>query len=107
MRTFEVPYLADWVVTSLRWLLLMVITVAMAQADNLTLTNLALLTVAAAWNLFATMLAILYRRLQFHRQISLLIDILITFAFFAFNGGINWPLIWIGLFAIATASVFY
>ncbi|HEX7395308.1 MAG TPA: GAF domain-containing sensor histidine kinase [Anaerolineaceae bacterium] len=107
MRTFEVPYLADWVVTSLRWLLLMVITVAMAQADNLTLTNLALLTVAAAWNLFATMLAILYRRLQFHRQISLLIDILITFAFFAFNGGINGPLIWIGLFAIATASVFY
>ena len=62
---------------------------------------------AAAWNVFTTVLAILYRRLLFHRPISLLIDSLVALSFFILNNDIHGSLIWIGLFVIVTASVYY
>jgi signal transduction histidine kinase len=107
MRTFEVPYLSDWVVTSLRWALLLALTAMLSGGGNLTPTNIGLLAVAAAWNIFTTALAILYRRLLFHRPISLLFDAVIALSFFILNGDIHGPLVWIGLFVIATASVYY
>jgi signal transduction histidine kinase len=107
MRTFEVPYLSDWVVTSLRWALLLALSAMLSSSNNLTPTNIALLGVAAAWNIFTTVLAILYRRLLFHRPISLLVDSLLALSFFILNNDIHGSLIWIGLFVIATASVYY
>ena len=107
MRTFEVPYLSDWVVTSLRWALLLALSAMLSSSNNLTPVNIALLAVAAAWNVFTTVLAILYRRLLFHRPISLLIDSLVALSFFILNNDIHGSLIWIGLFVIVTASVYY
>jgi signal transduction histidine kinase len=107
MRTFEVPYLSDWVVTSLRWALLLALTAMLSGGNNLTPTNIGILAVGAAWNIFTTVLAILYRRLLFHRPVSLLVDCLVALSFFILNGDIHGPLIWIAFFVIATASVYY
>ncbi len=107
MRTFEVPYLSDWVVTSLRLALLLALSAMLSGSNNLTPVNLALLAVAAAWNLFTTVLSILYRRLLFHRPISLLVDSLVALSFFILNSDIHGQLVWIGLFVILTASVYY
>ncbi len=107
MRSFEIPYLADWVTCTIRWVLLLGVTLSFSQNGSLNPLNLVLIGLIILWNLFVTALAGLYRRLQFHRLINLAFDALITFLLFAMNQGPAGPLVWIGVAAIATASVYY
>ena len=107
MRTYDVPYLADWVVTSLRWVLLLILTVALSEVNQVTPANRVILVVAVLGNLFATGLAILYKRVTFHRPISITFDALVGLAFFVSNQGQVGPLVWVGLLAIFSAAVFY
>ncbi len=107
MRSFEIPYLADWVTCTIRWVLLVGVTLSFSQSGSLNSINLVLIGLVILWNLFVTALATLYRRLQFHRLINLTFDLLITFLLFVMNQGSVGPLVWVGVVAIATASVYY
>ncbi len=107
MRSFEIPYLADWVTCTIRWVLLLGVTLSFSQSGSLNPLNLVLIGLIILWNLFVTALAGLYRRLQFHRLINLAFDALITFLLFAMNQGPAGPLVGIGVAAVATASVYY
>ncbi len=107
MRSFEIPYLADWVSCTIRWVLLLGVTLSFFQSGTLNLTNLGLIALIILWNLFVTALATLNRRLQYHRQINLTFDVLISFLLFILNQGPAGPLVWIGIIAIFTAAVYY
>src|SRR5512143_55673 len=108
MRTFDIPYLADWVVSSLRWVMFLGITFGLAVSENLNLSNGGLLLLLAVlWNLFSTLLAILYRRLKAHRPINLTVDILICLALYGLNGGAAGPIAWVGALAICSAAIYY
>jgi signal transduction histidine kinase len=107
MRTFDIPYLADWAVSSFRWVLLLGVTVALAQADGFKITSGILLFLFIIWNLFTTALAIFYRRLKFHRPINVIFDTLACFALFIVNQGISGPLVWVGALVITTAAIYY
>jgi signal transduction histidine kinase len=107
MRSFEIPYLADWVTCTIRWVLLLGVTLSFSRSGSLDPTNLALIALVTLWNLFVTALATLHRRLPFHRLINLVFDALITFLLFAMNQGPTGSLAWIGVVAIATASVYF
>ncbi len=107
MRTFDIPYLADWAVSSFRWVLLLGATVALTRAESLKVTSGILLLLFVLWNLFTTALAIFYRRLKFHRPINVIFDTIAGFALFIVNLGVDGPLFWIGALAITTAAIYY
>ena len=107
MRSYDVPYLADWVTCSIRWVLLVGVTLSLSQTGNLSPTNFVLIALVILWNLFTTALATLYRRLQFHRPINLVFDALISFLLFIMNRGSAGPMVGIGIMFIITASVYY
>ncbi len=107
MRSYDVPYLADWVTCSIRWVLLIGVTLSLTQTGHLSPTNLVLIILVILWNLFTTALATLYRRLRFHRPINLVFDALICFLLFIMNAGPTGPMVWIGALSIATAAVYY
>ncbi len=107
MRSFDIPYLADWATSTIRWVLLLGVTLSLSTAASLNSTNLTLISLAVFWNLFASALATLNRRLQFHRPINVVFDTLICFLIFIFNRGPIGPMIWVGIIAIATATIYY
>jgi len=107
MRTYDIPYLADWAVSSFRWVLLLGVTVALAQANGLKFESGILLFLFILWNLFTTTLAIFYRRLKFHRPINVIFDTLACFSLFIVNQGVNGPLVWVGALVITTAAIYY
>jgi signal transduction histidine kinase len=108
MRSFDIPYLADWVVSSLRWVLLLAVTVVLSLSEGLTsLPNSILLVMAVLWNLSSTALGIFYRRLRYHRPINLTIDLLAALALFACNQGVGGPMIWAGIIPVCAGAIYY
>ena len=67
--------LSDWFAITLRWLTILGLTVSLTRADQLMLPRNLFLVGLIAWNLILTFIAVLNRRLNFHRQINLVIDL--------------------------------
>jgi len=59
------------------------------------------------WNMTMTMFAGLNLRLAYHRQISLVVDLLMTGAFFWLQGGMFGPVLWAGLLPILIGAIYY
>ncbi len=106
---------ADWLISNLRWLLLL--SVALVSfleifinrgvdfGPSSALPQIALLTVAALYNLI-TMLLLFYN--IFPRAIpvmTLLIDTILTIGFVVTSDGLNSPLLFFALFPILTAAL--
>ncbi|MBN2386522.1 MAG: GAF domain-containing sensor histidine kinase [Anaerolineales bacterium] len=107
MRTADSPFIADWYTISLRWLMLLGLIVALALGGQLMGRPLALLAVLVSWNISLTILAGLNRRMRYHREISLTIDLLVACFFFGLSGGFESPAFWIGLIPIVTAAIYF
>jgi signal transduction histidine kinase len=107
MRTFDTPYVADWYAVSLRWLTLLGMIVSLALGDSLFEVTVWPLGGLILWNLTMTMFAGLNRRLAYHRYISLFIDFLMTAALFWLQGGMNGPVIWVGVLPILIGAIYF
>lgn len=107
MRTYDTPYIADWYVASLRWLALLGMAVSLSQGG--TLFGIASWPLAALvlWNLLMSVFAGLNIRVAFHRYISVMVDLLLTGAFFWLQGGLSGPVLWAGLLPILSASIYF
>jgi signal transduction histidine kinase len=107
MRASDSPFIADWFIVSMRWLILMgLITSLSLGGQVLALPNLLLLGLSG-WNIVLTLLAGLNRRLARHREISLGIDLLVAGLYFALVGGFASPAFWILLLPLLTASLYF
>lgn len=107
MRTFATPYVADWYAVSLRWLTLLAMVISLARGEllfSLVFWPLAGLTL---WNMTLTMFAGLNARMAYHRQISLVIDMLMTGLLFCLQGGMYGPALWVGLLPILTGAIYF
>ena len=103
----DLPFLADWIAISLRWSCLLGFQVATSLA-GMHLAGIGLVLVAAAViNLVMSLLAILNKRLIYHRPINLAIDLCICGAIYFLTGGLSGPLTWAGLLPLFTASIYY
>jgi signal transduction histidine kinase len=107
MRSFNTPYVADWYAVSLRWLTLLAMVVSMAMGGMLFDLAVWPLGGLVLWNMTMTMFAGLNFRLPYHRQISLVIDLLLTGVFFWLQGGMYGPAMWAGLLPILTGAIYF
>lgn len=107
MRSSDSPYLADWFAISLRWLILLGLAVALAVENRPAPLALAAMAVPVAWNLGVSILAIFNRRLKGHRFVNVLIDALAALAIFLTSGGLQGPVVWVGILPVTSAAIYY
>lgn len=107
MRTAEYPFIADWLVITLRWLVLLGITASAGMGAALGWSAAAVLLFLICWNIFATFLAIFNRRLPLHRLINVVVDFISSLLLFVFTGGLLGPLTWAGLLVVLSAAIYY
>ena len=108
MRRYDTPYAADWYATTLRWLLLVVLTLSLAlraQLGNLPFWILAMMLI---WNILMSALAAMNMRMPYHRHIVLGVDFLLSVLYFwaqsTLPGGTS---IWSGVLPILTGAIYF
>ncbi len=101
------PYLADWLVISMRWLALLSLATLLAAKSSLDTKTLLLFFAPALWNVFVSVLAMLNRRLVWHRALNVMVDSVAALLLFVFTGGVNSPVYWAGILPLLTAAVYY
>ena len=107
MRNAEIPYLADWYAISLRWIMIIGLTISLGLGSNLNLLMVGVLSVPIFWNGFVSALAIFNHRLNHHRIINLSIDVLFAAVLFYLSGGMSGGVWWVALLPIFTTTVYY
>ncbi len=105
MRRFNSPYIADWFSISLRWLTLFAFGTFFAQKSDW----LAFLPfgIFALWNVALSMMAGLNLRLAYHRQISVVVDLLFALLIFGLNNGLSGSLWGIAILPILGGAIYY
>ncbi|MGA7193134.1 MAG: GAF domain-containing sensor histidine kinase [Anaerolineales bacterium] len=107
LRTYETPYVADWFAISLRWAVMLGCVVSLALGGVLTLSLFWPIGLMAIWNMGLTVLASLNTRINYHRQISIAVDLLLSGTFFWMQGGLAGPVSWAGLLPVLTGAVYF
>jgi len=106
MRKFDSPYVADWFAASLRWFVLvgMSIEFAVRGRQNLTLW---LLVVMTLWSAAMSVMAGLGLRLRkYHRRIVLGVDFMLALLMFMAQGGLAGAVVWVALIPIGVAGIY-
>jgi signal transduction histidine kinase len=108
MLKFETPYVADWFAASLRWFVLVGLTLSLelsGQVENLPFLTLILMLV---WNVVMSVFAGVNVRIPFHRQVVLVVDFLLAALFFWAQGGAaGGTSVWVGLIPIVVGSIYF
>lgn len=107
MNRSDSPFVADWFVISLRWLVLLGVTVSLSAAGQLFAWVSLLLVALTFWNIALTWLAGLNQRLPQHRHISAAVDLVISALFFWFQGGISGPAFWICILPLISGGLYF
>ena len=107
MRSFDTPYVADWYAVSLRWLALLGMIVSLSLGGRLLDVSVWPLGGLVVWNMTMTMFAGLNRRMTYHRQISLAVDLSMTGALFWLQGGMYGPVLWAGVLPILIGAIYF
>ena len=107
MRTSDTPFVADWFIVSLRWLVLLGLIISLSLGGQLLDLSNAVLVALAGWNIVLTLLAGINFRLARHREISLGVDLLAAGLFFILAGGFASPAFWIIFLPLLTASIYF
>ena len=107
MRKFESPYLADWFAASLRWLVLVGLSILLS-VRGLTNAPFAVLMLMLVWNIAMSVMAGLGMRLRsLHRQIVLGVDFVLALLLFVAQGGLANATIWVALIPIGIGAIYF
>jgi signal transduction histidine kinase len=107
MRASDSPFVADWFIVSLRWLVLLGLITSLSLGGQLLVLPNMLLIGLAGWNIALTILAGLNHRLRRHREISLGVDLLSAVFYFTLAGGFRSPAFWIIFLPLLTATIYF
>jgi signal transduction histidine kinase len=107
MHAPDSPFVADWFIVSLRWLVLVGLITSLSLGGQLLVLPNLLLIGLAGWNIALTFLAGVNRRLPFHREINLGADLLSAGLYFALAGGFRSPAFWIIVLPLLTAAIYF
>lgn len=107
MYRSDSPYLIDWYVVSLRWMVLLGTTVSLALSGSLLLPASLLLVLFTVWNILLSWMAGQSRRLKYHREINVGVDFSIAATFFWLAGGLLGPAAWIVLMPLFSAGFYF
>ena len=107
MRKFESPYVADWFATSLRWLMLVGLSI-LISARGLSDAPLWVLFLMLLWNIAMSVMAGMSVRLpRYHRQIVLGVDFLLAALMFLAQGGLVNSPVWVALIPIGVGAIYF
>jgi signal transduction histidine kinase len=107
MRASDSPYVIDWFVVSLRWLVILGLTFSLAWGGQVLAWPNLLVAGLAIWNVLLSSIAGTNRRLSRHRQISVAIDGLFAALYFVLMGGIASPTYWVLVLPIFSATLYF
>ena len=107
MRASDTPYITDWFAVSIRWLFVLGLVITLSLGGNLLVLPNILLIGLAFWNIVLTLMTGLNRRLVYHRQISVGVDILIAAIYFILAGGYTSPAFWIVFLPLVTSALYF
>ncbi len=107
MRSSDSPFVADWFIVSLRWLVLLGLIISLSLGGQLLVLPNMILIGLAGWNIALTLLAGLNRRLERHREISLGVDLLAAALYFTLTGGFASPAFWVIILPLLTAALYF
>ncbi len=107
MRKDGSPFLLDWIVISIRWLLLLGLTISLAASNNFSSYLLITLSAAALWNITLTIMAALNRRFWAHRYLSVVVDMFIACLLFFLSGTFGGNIAWVGLLPLSSAALYF
>jgi signal transduction histidine kinase len=107
MRTSDSPYVADWFIVSLRWLVLLGLSISLSLGGQLLAWPNAILIGLVIWNIVLTLLAGLNRRMVYHREISLGVDLLAAGLYFTLSSGFGSPAFWIIFLPLLTGAIYF
>ena len=107
MRTSDSPFIADWFIVSLRWLVILGLIVSLSLGGQLLVLPNTILIGLAGWNIVLTLLAGLNLRMARHREINLGVDLLAAGLYFILAGGFASPAFWIILLPLITGSIYF
>src|SRR6185436_8764786 len=107
MRRFETPYVADWFAASLRWLMLVGLSI-LIPGRGLTDGPLWVLFLMLLWNVAMSVMAGLGVRLErYHRQVVLSVDFLLAALMFLTQGGLANSPVWVALIPIGVGAIYF
>lgn len=108
MRRYDSPYAADWFAASMRWLMLVVLTLSLALRGQIWEPPFWALGAMFAWNVAMSALAGMNMRLPNHRYVVLGVDFLLAAVYFwaqsAVSGGAS---IWSSVVPIVTGAIYF
>lgn len=108
MRRFETPYITDWLAISVRWLVLVALTLSLSLRGQLGNAPFWVLSLMFLWNIFMSVLAGMNMRLPLHRQIVIGVDFLLSAIFFwsqiELPGGTS---TWAGVAPILVTAIYF
>ncbi|GAB4487066.1 MAG: histidine kinase [Anaerolineales bacterium] len=107
MQRADSPFVTDWYVVSLRWFVLVGMTLSVAASDSLISFSSLLLFGLTGWNLFLSWMAGQNRRLKSHRGLSVAIDLACAIAFFLLEGTFIGPAAWVVMIPLVSGSLYY
>ncbi len=107
VRKADLPFLADWVTITLRWVSIVIIFAVQAWYGPASLPLTAVAGGLAVWNLVLSFLALNNRRLVGHRWLNVLVDSAAALVFFILSGGLQGPLAGAGVLALFSAAMYY
>jgi signal transduction histidine kinase len=112
MMNFSVDHidqsiLTDRISASLRWLVLLGLSIALGTQQTISIPVLVVLFIATVWNSILTVFASLNRRFEVHNSLIVGIDLLIASSLFILSGTFNGPIGWVGIMPIFTASIYF
>lgn len=97
----------DWIAVSVRWIAILGMLVSLALHPPIPVLVWGILGLAAAGNIWLTVLVVLRRPINGLRIWSVGVDIIITTIVFFLTGGTSGSLLWSGVLPLITAAVYY
>lgn len=107
MQRADSPFVTDWYVISLRWFILVGMTLSVAAGESLVSFSSLLLFGLTGWNLLLSWMAGQNRRLTNHRRVSVGIDLTGAILFFLLEGTFIGPAAWAVMIPLVSGSLYY
>ncbi len=109
MKTSESPFIADWFVLSLRWLLLLALGFVLLSNDDGSISwgPYLVLGIGILWNVGFSVLAGLNMRLSYHRQLNVLFDFLLAMGLSLLLPRGGFEAVLAGLLPIFSAALYF
>lgn len=107
MQVTDAALFADRIAVAIRWMSLFGFALQLAAGGGITQALNFLMLVSGFWNLSLTGVSIYKKRLPYHEQIVLGIDVSLTGMIFFFSNGPNGVLNWVGLMPVILAALYF